>query len=362
MRRFKILYAASTASHLEQFHSIYLEELRREHDVFLMATEGERVDFPLPFDKRFFSLANFRSIKQIRKILKRECFDRVIVNTSLAAFLIRMAMFGIRKKDRPFVLNIVHGYLFSYPPKGRRAKLLLHCEKLLRSKTDALAVMNEEDLFIARKYRLCRGEVTFLHGMGIRIPDALPKRDPFLRRAYAHEEGDFVCTFVGELSERKNQLFLIRAAKRLFEQGIPIRLLLIGEGAGREMLEAEIKKLCMEERVFLPGAREDIYPYLGITDLYVSASNSEGLPFNVMEAMSCGLPILISDTKGQRDLMKGHGESLYASGDADTFCREIKRLYESGSYGIGKCIYPQLEEYLQVSVFEENMKLLEGKK
>lgn len=359
MRRSKILYAASTVSHLDRFHVPYLEALRKEHDVYLMATDAPGIDFPLAFDKKFFSVANFRAIGRIREILKQECFDKVIVNTSLAAFLIRMAMFGLRKKERPFVLNVVHGYLFSYPVKGKKARFLLFCEKLLRGKTDALAVMNAEDLYIAQKYRLCRGEIFSMRGMGITIPKDPPKPDAYIRRVYAHTEDDFLCTFVGELSARKNQIFLIRAAKRLYEQGIPIRLLLIGEGAGREALEEEIKRLCMEERVYLPGARDNVYDYLAVTDLYVSASMSEGLPFNIMEAMACGLPILISNTKGQRDLMHGKSECLYESGDADTFCREVKRIYELGKYGMGSCVYPQLEEYLLASVFEENMKIFE---
>ena len=364
MSKAKILYAASTVSHLDRFHVPYLEALRKEHDVYLMATEAPGIDFALQFDKKFFSIANFRAIGKIREILKREAFDKVIVNTSLAAFLIRMALFGIPKKDRPYILNVVHGYLFSYPVKGRKAKLLLRCEKLLRKKTDALAVMNEEDLYIARKYRLCKGEISFIRGMGITIPEHAPRKGKLadIRRAYAHEEKDFVCTFIGELSARKNQLFLIRAAKRLYEQGVPIRLLLIGDGAGREMLEAEIEKLCMQDRIYLPGARDNVYDYLSVTDLYVSASLSEGLPFNVMEAMACGLPILISDTKGQRDLMRDRRECLYPLGDADTFCREVRRIYELGNYGAGSCIYPQLEDYLLASVFEENMKLFAKEK
>ena len=358
MRRTKILYAASTVSHLDRFHAPYLDALRKEHDVYLMATEAPGVDFPLPFDKKLFSAANFRSIKKIREILKREAFDKVIVNTSLAAFLVRAATFGIPKKDRPFILNVVHGYLFSYPVKGKRAKLLFYCERFLRKRTDAIAVMNEEDLYIAKKYHLARGRVSFMRGMGITLPPHKLSKDAYVRRAYAHEPEDFLCTFVGELSARKNQLFLIRAAKRLYEQGVPIRLLLIGEGADRELLEEEIKKLCMEDRIYLPGTRENVYDYLAVTDLYVSACVSEGLPFNVMEAMACGLPMLITDTKGQRDLMRGQRECLYALGDADTFCSEVKRIYELGRYGMGTCVYPQLEEYLLASVFEENMKIL----
>ncbi len=360
MKRCKILYAASTLSHLDRFHVPYIEALRKKHEVFLMATEGEGVDFPLRFDKRFFSIANFRTIGKIRKIIKKEAFDRIIVHTSLAAFMIRMALFGIPKRNRPYVLNVVHGYLFSMPAKGIKAKLLLNCEKLLRSKTDEIAVMNDEDFYIAKKYRLCKGKLSFINGMGISIPFDMQARDPYLRRVYAPDEKDFLCTFVGELSGRKNQIFLIRAAKRLYEDGVPIRLLLLGEGEGRAALEAEARKLCIEDRVYMPGSRDHIYPYLGITDLYVSASISEGLPFNVMESMACGLPMLLSSVKGQRDLLQDKREFLYPLGDADAFCKELRRIYESGTYGMGSYVYENLEEYLLVSVFDENVKLLAG--
>ena len=360
MKRCKILYAASTLSHLDRFHVPYIEALRKKHEVFLMASEGEGVDFPLRFHKRFFSISNLKTVKKIRRIIKSEGFDRIIVHTTLAAFMIRLAMVGIRKRNRPPVLNVVHGYLFSLPVHGRRARFLLGCEKLLRSKTDELALMNEEDLYLAKKYRLCEGKLSFMNGMGISIPFDMQAKDPYLRRVYAPGEKDFLCTFVGELSERKNQIFLIRAAKRLYEEGVPIRLLLIGEGEGRAALEAEARKLCIEDRVYMPGERENVYPYLGVTDLYVSASTSEGLPFNIMEAMACGLPMLVSDVKGQRDLLEGHREFLYRREDADAFCKELKHIYESGVCGMGSYVYQNLEDYLLVSVFDKNLKILAG--
>ena len=67
----KILYAASTASHLQNFHEPYIHALRETHNVLTMAN-GDGVDLPIAFDKSFFSLKNLRSIFQIRKILKRE--------------------------------------------------------------------------------------------------------------------------------------------------------------------------------------------------------------------------------------------------------------------------------------------------
>ena len=349
----KVLYVASTQSHLERFHRHYLSELKKSAEVFTMAT-GKDVDFPILFDKHFFSFSNLRSILQIRKILKRERFDAVLVHTTLAAFLVRAAMLGWRK--RPYVLNVVHGYLFSKACSGMKDRVLLLCEKLLRKQTDDIAVMNAEDLEIAKAHRLCRGQIFFIDGMGITIDPQIPCADPILRARYAPNDRDFVCTFVGELSGRKNQIFLIRAFKRLQEKDLPVRLLLAGEGGEREALEREIQQNNMENTAFLLGNREPVTPYLAITDLYVSASRSEGLPFNVMEAMSCGLPIVASDTKGQNDLLTT--ESLYPLDDVEAFCQAVQRVYESGVYGVGSVHYPALEKYRLSAVCENNKKIL----
>ena len=351
----KILYAASTASHLERFHRPYLKALREQDTVLTMAT-GVGVDFPILFDKHFFSIPNFRSVFQIRKILKREKFDSVLLHTTLAAFLIRLALIGLH--HRPYVLNVVHGYLFGLRPRGNKDRILLFCEKLLKRQTDAIAVMNGEDLEIVRRHRLCRGKIYFIKGMGIPMEIQVPSPAESFRERLALHPTDFVCTFIGELSGRKNQIFLIRAAKKLREKGVPCKLLLIGEGADREKLETEIQYLGLEQTVILAGTQTPVLPFLSITQLYVSASKSEGLPFNIMEAMACGLPILASATKGQIDLLREGEDALYEPDDMDAFCRMVESIYRSGRYGVGTRVYPQLLTYQLSAVFEENLKIL----
>ena len=349
----KILYAASTASHLRQFHMPYIEALRENAEVYLMAT-GEGVNFPITFAKSYFSLSNLRALFQIRKILKREQFDLLILNTTLTAFWIRAALFGMRK--RPYVLNIVHGYLFPFEGGGLKKKILLFCEKLMRKKTDDIAVMNHEDLETATQNKLCKGNVYFTLGMGLPDGYSNPATDS-VRERYA-KEGDFLCSFVGELSKRKNQIFLVQAVQRLKAQGLPIRLLLAGEGSERETLQAEIASRGLENDVLLLGQSKEVPAILAATDLYLSASESEGLPFNLMEAMAYGLPIVASDVRGQHDLLLQKPEMLYPAGDMDTFCKAVTSVYESGRKGRGSLKYPELEQYYLRAVFEDNMKIL----
>ena len=139
---------------------------------------------------------------------------------------------------------------------------------------------------------------------------------------------------------------------------MPIKLLLVGEGGERTALEEQILRLGLTETVSLLGNCEPVLPYLAITDLYVSASRIEGLPFNIMEAMACGLPILASATKGQTDLLGTTPDTLYPAGDMDAFCNALERVYRSKAYGVGACTYPVLERYRLSAVFEENLALL----
>jgi glycosyltransferase EpsD len=170
-----------------------------------------------------------------------------------------------------------------------------------------------------------------------------------------------VLTFVGELSGRKNQIFLIRAMKKLREEGISAYLLLVGEGSERENYKKEIQALGLDDCVLMPGNCEPITPYLAATNLYVSASRIEGLPFNVMEAMSCGLPIVATDTKGQSDLLgQTHADFLYPLNDSNAFCEKVKSLLSQPSLGVGSIAYPLLKQYSLESVFEENINLMKG--
>ena len=104
----KILYTASTMSHINNFHLDYINALRSEGHTVLTMARGEGADFNIPFEKKLLSPKNTRCRKEIKRILENEKFDIVILNTTLSAFHIRLAM----PRRRPRVLNIVHGYLF----------------------------------------------------------------------------------------------------------------------------------------------------------------------------------------------------------------------------------------------------------
>lgn len=357
-QRRRVLYAAATEPHLRRFHTPYINALKEEYEVLTMAT-GEGVDLPVEIQRKVMSLRNLGAVVAIRKILKREKFDAVILNTTLAAFLIRLAMVGMR--NRPRVFNFVHGYLFHQPLRGKKEKLFCACERLVRGITDEIAVMNKMDLDMAKVFKLCRGRVHMTRGMGYRFPEVLPERDEQLRcDVMGDEKNAFLMTFVGLLGGDKNQEFLINATKQLREQGIPAHLMLVGDGVNRASLEQQAVELGLEKAVHFMGNCEPAWQYLAITDLYVSASKKEGLPFNIMEAMACGLPIVATNSKGQGDLLLEAGKKPIPMGDSTAFCEEIASVYRAGEWGMRTVNYPTLFQYSFDEVFQENLNMMKG--
>ena len=148
-----------------------------------------------------------------------------------------------------------------------------------------------------------------------------------LRKKWGVPEEAFVLIYAAEFSKRKSQSVVIRAMEHLPEM---LRLVLAGEGALREECRELSQKLGLEGRVVFPGQVRDIPAWYTMADAVVSASRSEGLPFNIMEAMYAGLPVVASNVKGHVDLIEdGVTGLLYPYGDEKACAEQILQLVGS---------------------------------
>lgn len=349
----RILYAASNMRHINNFHTEYIEALRNDgYSVSVMA-RGEGADFDVPFEKKLFSPKNTACRRKIRKIIKSGGFDAIILNTSLAAFHIRLAC---PMRNRPKILNIVHGYLFSENVNPVKCILLLLCEIIMRRRTDAIITMNAEDFATAKKYRLARKGIYNCRGMGAVLRGEITPPDKIRREFFGDS---YVMTFVGELSGRKNQAFLIKALAKI-KKKIPMACLcLVGDGAERNSLGKLAEDLGIEESVIFTGSRTDACDFIRASDLYVSASSIEGLPFNLVEAMGAGRTILASKIKGHTDLIReGKSGFLFNFNNEKEFVDKVFGIYD-GKLGI--CPKELHRDYLKFEkgdVFPETLNLI----
>lgn len=104
---------------------------------------------------------------------------------------------------------------------------------------------------------------------------------------------------VGRLHPDKDPLNLVRALRSLGDEGREaIHLAIVGDGACRAELEAQIRDAHLADRVTLLGERHDIPELLAALDVFAMPSKTEGLPVALLEAMASGLPIVATDVGG----------------------------------------------------------------
>ncbi|MCH8686354.1 glycosyltransferase [Pedomonas mirosovicensis] len=96
------------------------------------------------------------------------------------------------------------------------------------------------------------------------------------------------------------------------------RLLLLGEGPQRPLLEEKVRQLGLEDLVSLPGITRNPFAALSHADLFVLPSRWEGLPATLIEALACGCPVVAADCPGgvREVLQDGRIGRLAPPGDA----------------------------------------------
>ncbi|MDX1636283.1 MAG: glycosyltransferase, partial [Marinobacter sp.] len=105
------------------------------------------------------------------------------------------------------------------------------------------------------------------------------------------------------------------------------KLVIVGDGPLRASLEAKVAALGLSERVIFAGLRSNPYPWMKQADLFVLASEYEGLGIVLTEALACGTPILSVDSRGGvRDVFRGDLEAFLTPRTADGLADGLSRV------------------------------------
>ena len=129
---------------------------------------------------------------------------------------------------------------------------------------------------------------------------------------------------VGRLVEQKDYPTLIRAFARL-RADRPARLVIVGEGPERPVLESLVRSLGLDEHVWLPGFVENPFAYMAAAAVLALSSKWEGAPNVLVEAMACGTPVVATDCpSGPAEILAdGAYGTLVPVGDVEGLCDGI---------------------------------------
>lgn len=104
-------------------------------------------------------------------------------------------------------------------------------------------------------------------------------------------EEPIICA-VGRLSPEKGFERLIVIHKKLVEEGLRHKLVLVGDGPDRDYIRRTVQAVDAQDSVILAGYQANPYPYIAKSRFLVNASFTEGLPVVAMEALCLGVPIV----------------------------------------------------------------------
>jgi len=150
-----------------------------------------------------------------------------------------------------------------------------------------------------------------------------------VRREFGIRPDSTVIGTVGRLTEQKGHKYLFEAFAATVRGFPQLRLLIVGDGPQRAVLEQTAESLNIRDKVIFTGTRRDVPPMLAAMDVFVFPSLWEGMPNALAEAMAAGLPIIASDIPQNRELIDHEKSGLvFTSGSSDAMVLMLKRMLE----------------------------------
>lgn len=162
---------------------------------------------------------------------------------------------------------------------------------------------------------------------GVVLPEPSHSDKAKLRARQNIGTNELIILNVGNLYQVKNHSLLVNIAKHFYPHREDFRLIIIGEGPLRSHLEARIKESSLEDKVILLGLRTDVQYWLSVADIFILPSLSEGLSISILEAMSHALPVIASNTGGNKDIIAQNTNGILVGHQVpDSYVEHLVRL------------------------------------
>lgn len=308
-------------------------------------------------------LQNAKALKQLKRLMKEFRIQAIHCHNPVGGLIGRVAGIG------GYCIYTAHGFHFFKGAPIQNWLCFYPVERLLARLTDQLICINREDAQRAEQFHLKKGgAVHQIPGTGVnrnRFRKPLPEERSKARKIFSLEDDDFVFLSAGELNENKNHETAIRALHSI--RYSHVKYLICGEGPRRGELERLIRKLGLENRVFLKGYQKEIEQCYWCADCFIFPSIREGLGMAALEAMACGLPLIVADNRGSREYMgentivcEAKNQSQYAeameriSSDerlrermSREGCRIVEDFSQEKTEALMKRIYEQMDRTLE---------------
>lgn len=332
----KIIFVSNHKGFIK-FNAPYMEWLKNNGWIVDDAAPGFEPAYSDSYDTHFdvcidrnpLSIKNIKAIKQLRQILIANEYNMIHCHTPMGASVARISALGIKGIT---ILYTAHGFHFYKGASLKNWIIYFPIELLLKCKTDYLITINNEDYSFAKRWKMGKRGIYKINGVGFRQKfspvSTIAKEN--IRNKLGIRANDFVILYTAQFIPRKNHAFIIKNIPKLVEFIPEVKVVFVGSGDLLDICKSEVEKFGVNENVLFAGARSDVEQFCQMADMYVSSSVQEGLCVSNLEAMACGLPLVLSDIRGQNDVCEEDRNGfLFKLGDSEKFISSIYNIYSS---------------------------------
>lgn len=232
--------------------------------------------------------------------LAQEDYDIVHTHgwaTMLSGALAVWAHRGVRRK-RPLIVNGEHGVYYADHWRRRWAQRFL-----FKRMNGNLTVSADLGRRMEQAFGLGQTFHPILNGVDTKKFHPQPSVRAAQRVSLGFSDEHIVVGTVGRLVEIKNYPMLIESFAQLYEGNSQLRMVFCGDGDQRAALEALVSEKGLESVVLFTGRISNVADVMQAFDVFALSSDMEGLPNTLLEAMAVGVPAVVTDVGGSREVL-----------------------------------------------------------
>lgn len=286
----------------------------------------------VPFSRDMDIWNHWKCLRALRAVLRRERIDILHSHSLIGGLLGRIAANDV---GVPLSIYTAHGFRFHPDQNPLAHRFYLAMERIGARSTDHVFTQNREDRDAAIRLGLAPPERVQAIGNGIDLrrfagghvsEEAVAR----LRRELKIPDGAIVVTSIGRPTREKGAADFVEMARTMAGRNAVFVAVFPAIENERHSIRETLVRRGATSNLRILGYRRDIPELLALTDIYVLASRYEGLSRSLMEAMASGAVPVVSDVRGNREMVR-HGETGYLLPvrDVTAFTRHLVMLVDA---------------------------------
>jgi len=267
---------------------------------------------------------SFPPILQMLDYIQRERFSEIIISTPgpvgltalLAAKMLNLQTSGIYHTDFPQYIRILTEDSFLESMTWR----YMHW---FYGQLDTVFVNSEEyrQSWVKRGFDSAKLKI-FPRGLDTDLFHPA-RREPAFFEKFGARNGDVRLLYVGRISREKDLDLLAAAYRRLRKEGLPLQLFMVGHGPYSDVFAKSLPEAFFTG--YLKGT--ELATAYASADIFVFPSTTDTFGNVILEAQACGLPVVVSDSGGPKELVEHTANGLITkSHDVEDFVHAIRAL------------------------------------